>query len=137
MLALPDDVLLAKVLAWADELDPTAETWDTIREYFVMTGYQVQSTATRTVYGSLDDLFDAEEDAEEWTTLPPTPAAIRQAISTLPSDDVYHVLVAYLGEVLSGQPLSNVWDAPPALDDRGGGYDFMQYCAIYLRALAG
>src|SRR5687768_8882988 len=89
-LALPDDLMLAKVLQWADELDPAEESWDAIGEYFVMTGYQVQSSTTGTVYASLDDLFDAEEDAEEWTTLPPTPATIRQAITALPSDDVYH-----------------------------------------------
>jgi hypothetical protein len=47
-------------------------------------------------------------------------ATIRQAISAVLSDDVDHVLVAYLEEVLRGRTLSAVWDAPPALDDRGG-----------------
>jgi hypothetical protein len=52
-LALPDDLLLAKVLRWAEELDPARESWDAIGEYFVITGYQVEST-TGTVCGRLE-----------------------------------------------------------------------------------
>lgn len=136
-LALPDDLLLAKVLSWAEGLDPDGEGWDLNPDYLALLGYQVRSNATGTVYASLDDLWESEEDTDVWTSLPPTPATIRQAISALSSDDVYHLLVGYLGEVLRGQPLTEVWGEPPASDERGGGSSFMTYCAIYLRALAG
>ena len=90
MRALPDDVLLTKVLRWSEELDPDGSGWELNPDDLTMLGYRVQSNVIGNVYATLDDLWEAEEDTEEWTVLPLTPATIRQAVSDLSSDDVYH-----------------------------------------------
>ena len=137
-LALPDDILLAKVTTWGVALGDGEDVWDGLVEYYRVMGYRCQSAATTTIYPTLGELWEAEPEIDDWTMLPPTPETIRQAVTQLHSSEAYHLLAGWMGEVLEHTPLTQAWGSGP--DSMYGGsadsYDFLRYLAGYLRTLA-
>src|SRR5690349_15640085 len=109
LLALPDDLLLAKTTAWGVALGDGDDGGEGLVDYYRMMGYRCQSAMTSTIYVTLGDLWEAEPDTEDWAMLPPTAATIRQAVTQLHSSDAYHQLAGWIGEVLEHTTLTHAW----------------------------
>lgn len=131
LLELPDEQLhalvIGPILAWLlDELEPDEDLMRSL-------GASVRSAATSTSYTTVDELLEAEPDAEEWQYEPPAPAALRERIRRMQPRTFYHAVQPLLIESLDTDTLTAAWGEPPGGD--GDGYDFMRALAGYLRFL--
>ena len=129
LLALPDTLLMEIFGEWLDDVDEQLLDWgDECRSAL---GYRIQSDETHKIYGSFEELEQAEPDGAGGSWVVPDAQTLRTILANLSLEQFYHSVIALAGEALALQASEEAWGFPPSV--ASDGYDFMRSLTVHLR----
>ena len=129
LLALPDIVLMETLAQWLDSIDEHFLDWgDECRSAL---GYRIQSDETKKIYGSFEELEQAEPDGAGASWMVPDAQTLRTTLDILSIEQFYHSMIALASEALALQASDEAWGGPPSV--ASDGYDFMRGLTVHLR----
>src|SRR6266567_1341580 len=107
LLALPDIVLMETLAQWLDSIDEHFLDWgDECRSAL---GYRIQSDETKKIYGSFEELEQAEPDGAGASWMVPDAQTLRTTLGILSIEQFYHSVIALastLPDALTVAPLA-------------------------------
>jgi len=129
LLALPDTLLMETLGEWLDGIDEQLLDWsDECRSAL---GYRIQSDETNELYGSFEELGQAEPDGACGSWMVPDAQTLRTILGNLSIEQFYHTVIALASEVPARQASEETWGVPPSV--ASDGYDFMRCLIVHLR----
>lgn len=130
LLALPDEVLAETIEHWLLPLYEQCDDFEVICDHHKVLGYRTRSILTGYLYGSFEELSEAEPETVDFSWVAPEIQTLRDTLRVMQADQFYHWIVVLAGEALSQKLFTWHWGAPPG--DNSPGEAFLQAFLGYL-----
>ena len=101
LLALPDTVLMETLAQWLDGSDEHLLDWSD--ECRSAPGYRIQSDETDKLYGSFEELEQAEPEGAGGSWMVPDAQTLRTILGNLSLEQFYHTVIALASEATALQ----------------------------------